>query len=63
MKGSGEVIAVRIDPKVVDPQDIETLQDLVVGAIADASKQVTILAHDRLGPLAGGMGDMGLPGL
>ncbi|MDG5484560.1 YbaB/EbfC family nucleoid-associated protein [Mycolicibacterium gadium] len=62
MKGSGEVIAVRIDPKVVDPQDIETLQDLVVGAIADASKQVTILAHDRLGPLAGGMGDMGLPG-
>ena len=63
MKGSGEVIAVRIDPKVVDPQDVETLQDLVVGAIADASKQVTILAHDRLGPLAGGMGDMGLPGI
>jgi len=63
MKGSGEVIAVSIDPKVIDPEDIETLQDLVVGAIADASKQVTILAHDRLGPLAGGMGDMGLPGL
>ena len=39
MKGSGEVIAVSIDPKVVDPTDIETLQDLVVGAIADASKQ------------------------
>lgn len=63
MKGSGEVIAVRIDPKVVDPGDVETLQDLLVGAIADAAKQVTILAHDRLGPLAGGMGDMGLPGL
>lgn len=62
MKGSGEVIGVRIDPKVIDPEDIETLQDLIVGAIADASKQVTILAHDRLGPLAGGMGDMGLPG-
>ena len=38
-------------------------QDLVVGAIADAAKQVTILAHDRLGPLAGGMGGLGLPGL
>jgi DNA-binding protein YbaB len=61
--GAGEVRAVRIDPKVVDPEDVETLQDLVVGAIADASKQVTILAHDRLGPLAGGMGDMGLPGI
>ena len=45
-----------IDPKVVDPSDVETLQDLVVGAIADAAKQVTILAHDRLGPLAGGDG-------
>jgi DNA-binding YbaB/EbfC family protein len=64
MKGSGEVVAVRIDPKVVDPEDVDTLQDLIVGALADASKQVTILAHDRLGPLAGGMGSsLGLPGL
>ena len=61
--GSGEVVAVSIDPKVVDPADVETLQDLIVGAIADASKQVTILAHDRLGPLAGGMGGLGLPGM
>jgi nucleoid-associated protein EbfC len=63
MKGSGEVLGVRIDPKVVDPDDIETLQDLVVGAIADASQQVTIMAQDRLGPLAGGMGGLGIPGL
>ena len=60
MKGSGEVVAASIDPKVVDPSDVETLQDLIVGAIADASKQVTILAHDRLGPLAGGVGDLGI---
>jgi nucleoid-associated protein EbfC len=63
MRGSGEVIAVAIDPKVVDPSDIETLQDLIVGALADASKQVTILAQTRLGPLAGGLGGLGLPGL
>ncbi len=51
-------------PKVVDPpDDVETLQDLVVGAIGDAAKQVTILAHDRLGPLASGMGNLGLPGM
>jgi DNA-binding YbaB/EbfC family protein len=56
MKGSGEVVAVSIDQKVVDPDDIETLQDLIVGAVADASKQVTILAQSRLGPLAGGLG-------
>ena len=63
MKGSGEVIAVAIDPKVVDPEDIETLQDLIVGALADASKQVTILAQSRLGPLAGGLGGLGIPGI
>lgn len=63
-KGSGEVIAVAIDPKVVDPDDVETLQDLLVGALADATKQVTALAQQRLGPLAGGMGDaLGMPGL
>ena len=56
MKGSGEVVAVSIDPKVVDPDDVETLQDLIVGALADASAQVTSLAQSRLGPLAGGLG-------
>ena len=56
VKGSGEVIAVKIDPKVVDPGDIETLQDLIVGAMADASKQVTAMAQERLGSLAGGLG-------
>jgi DNA-binding YbaB/EbfC family protein len=56
MKGSGEVVGVVVDPKVVDPSDVETLQDLIVGAMADASKQVTALAQSRLGPLAGGLG-------
>jgi len=56
MRGSGEVVAVSIDPKVVDPDDVETLQDLIVGALVDASKQVTDLAQSRLGPLAGGLG-------
>ena len=59
-KGSGEVVAVTIDPKVVNPDDVETLQDLIVGALADAAKQATALAQQRLSPLAGGMG--GMPG-
>ncbi|MCH9641335.1 MAG: YbaB/EbfC family nucleoid-associated protein [Actinomycetia bacterium] len=63
MRGSGEVSAVAIDPKVIDPADPDTLQDLIVGAIADAAQQVAVLAHERLGPLAGGMGGQGLPGL
>ncbi len=63
VKGSGEVVGVSIDPKVVDPDDVETLQDLIVGALADAARQVTMLAQERLGPLAGGMGELGIPGL
>jgi DNA-binding YbaB/EbfC family protein len=59
VKGSGEVVAVRIDPKAVDPADVETLQDLIVGALADASAQVTAMAQEQLGPLAGGMGGAG----
>ncbi len=62
VKGSGEVVAVAIDPKVVDPSDVETLQDLIVGALSNAAQQVTALAQQRLGPLAGGMGDaLGMP--
>ena len=56
VKGSGEVVGVTIDPQVVNPDDIETLQDLIVGAMRDASKQVTRMAQERLGSLAGGLG-------
>jgi nucleoid-associated protein EbfC len=63
---TGEVRGVRIDPKVVDPDDIETLQDLIVGALADAADAAAALQAEKMGPLAGGMGDMGgglgLPG-
>jgi nucleoid-associated protein EbfC len=61
VKGSGEVVAVKIDPKVVDPDDVETLQDLLVGALGDASEQVATMAQQQLGPLAGGMGSLGAP--
>jgi nucleoid-associated protein EbfC len=56
VKGSGELVGVTIDPKVVDPADVETLQDLIVGAMADASRQVTTMAQERLGALTGAMG-------
>ena len=60
MRGTGEVTGVTVDPKVVDPEDVETLQDLLVGAFGDAHTKVQELAETRLGPLAsgGGLGDM-----
>ena len=62
VKGSGEVVGLTIDPKVVDPDDVDTLQDLVIGAIADASRAAADVASQKLGPLAGLAGG-GLPGL
>ena len=44
VKGTGEVVALTIDPKVVDPDDVETLQDLVIGAIKDAAAKAQELA-------------------
>jgi nucleoid-associated protein EbfC len=60
---AGEVTAVEIDPKVVDPEDVETLQDLLVGAIQDAARAAQELQAEKMGPLTGGFGDLGLPGV
>lgn len=62
VRGSGDLVSVTIDPKVVDPDDVETLQDLVVAAVRDANRAATELANEKMGPLAGGMGGLGLPG-
>ncbi|MET9489380.1 YbaB/EbfC family nucleoid-associated protein [Nocardia sp. NPDC006630] len=63
IRATGEVLSLTIDPKVVDPADVETLQDLVIGALNDAMDNAQQLAADRLGPLAGGLGGGGaLPG-
>jgi DNA-binding YbaB/EbfC family protein len=64
MTALGEVRSVRIDPKVVDPDDVDTLQDLVVGALHDAARVAQELQESK-NPLAGAMeqlGGLGLPG-
>ena len=61
--GSGDVRALKIDPRAVDPEDVETLEDLVVAALNDASVNAQALAAEKMGPLAGGMGGLGLPGM
>ena len=60
MSGSGELKSVVIDPKVIDPDDVETLQDLVVAAVRDAARAASELTQEKMGPLAGGLG---IPGL
>ena len=62
--GSGELLSLVIDPKAVDPEDVETLADLVVAAVRDANENANALQQQKLGPVTGGAGGLGgLPGL
>ena len=62
VSGAGELKAIKIDPKAVDPDDVETLEDLVVAAVHNAAEAARELTERKMGPVAGGMGGLGLPG-
>jgi nucleoid-associated protein EbfC len=59
MNGHRELQAITIAPEVVDPSDVEMLQDLLMVAINDATKKAQAMAEQKMGPLTGGM--KGLP--
>ena len=63
LTGSGDVVSVTIAPTAVDPDDVETLQDLDGAAFRDAQRAVNELAATTMGPVTGGLGGgLGLPG-
>jgi len=61
VNGAGELLGLVIDPKAVDPEDTETLADLVVAAVHNANAAAQELQQQKLGPLTQGLG--GIPGL
>ena len=65
--GTGEVRSIKIDPKVVDPDDVDTLEDLIVAALHNASEEARRLTEEKMGPLTEGLGGLGgglgLPGM
>ena len=60
MTGHQQVQAVKIDPEALDPDDVETIQDLMVAAFNEALKKSQELAAQRLSAVTGGMK---IPGL
>ena len=58
--GAGEITEIKIDPKAIDPDDPEMLEDVVLAAVNEALRAAQDLAQSKLGGLAGGLG---LPGL
>ena len=62
VNGKGDVKGVRIDPTVVDPSDVEMLEDLVVAAFAEAQSKARSFSEERMKQAAGGL-PVQLPGL
>jgi DNA-binding YbaB/EbfC family protein len=53
--GLGEYKSVKIDPKAVDPEDVETLEDMVLAAIHNAAEAQRELTEEKMGPATGGL--------
>lgn len=60
VNGKKELKALTIDKDVVDPDDVETLQDLVMAAVNEGLRQIEEMANDQYGKLTGGLD---IPGL
>lgn len=60
MNGSHEVVSITIDPEVVDPEDIEMLEELIVAAVNEARSEVEDMIKQRMGSITGGIS---IPGL
>ncbi len=60
INGKKELLSVKIAPEVVDPDDVETLEDLVVAAVNEAIKKVEAVSADEMQKITG---SIGLPGM
>ncbi len=60
VNGKKELVSIRLAEEIVDPEDIETLQDAVVAAVNGATKQVDEASAQIMGRMTGGLGG-GLP--
>lgn len=58
--GKSEMRALKIDPSLVDPQEVEVLEDLIIAAFNDAKAKQEALMADEMGKVTGGMN---IPGM
>lgn len=58
--GKKEIKSIKINPDVVDPDDVETLEDLVLVAVNEAVRQADELSQKEMGKLTGGLPTGGL---
>ena len=58
INGKREIQELKINPDVVDPDDVEMLEDLIISAMNEALRQVEEMYNNEMGRLTGGMGGM-----
>ena len=66
VNGKKQITKLTIDKDVVDPDDVEMLQDLVIAAVNEAMRQIEELEESEMNKITGGfggMGGLGIPGL
>jgi hypothetical protein len=63
VSGTGDVQSVHISPDVVDPDDVEMLEDLVLAAVGDGLRRAQAMQQERLGGVTGGLDLDSLGGL
>lgn len=63
INGNKEITKLNIDKDVVDPDDVEMLQDLVTAAVNEAIRQMEELSENAMNEITGGFGGLGIPGL
>jgi len=62
--GQLDILEIKIDPEVVDPEDVELLEDLIIAAITNARENAKEMMEAEMGKiLPGGVGSLGIPGL
>lgn len=63
VNGKKELLEVKIQPEVVDPEDVEMLEDLLVAAVNECMKQADAAMESKMGAVTGGLNIPGMPGL
>ena len=62
INGKKEILSLDIDPDIVDPDDIETMSDIIVAGVNEAIRRVSDTSADEMQKLTGSMG-LGIPGM
>jgi len=63
VNGKQELISIKIDPEVIDPDDVEMLQDLIIASVNDALTKAKNMVNDEMAKVTKGLNIPGMPGM